>query len=124
MCVTGASGIAYAGVVTLIFAVRYLDILRWGFKLASWTLFAAVVAEAAGKFVLNAGLTSQIRPRQYYTVSRETLNSAIGDVHELINFFVIEAQRIVFVENVWASAAVSTTGTNFLVLNTDVTRLV
>lgn len=104
-----ASGIAYAGVVTLIFAVRYLDILRWGFKLASWTLFAAVIAEAAGKFVLNTGLTSQIRPRQYYTVSREALNSAIGDVHELINFFVIEAQRIVFVENVWASAAACVT---------------
>lgn len=90
----------------MIFAARYLDILRWGFKLSSWTLFAAVAAEATGKFVLNTGLTSQVRPRRYYTVSRETLDGAIGDVHELINFFVIEAQRIVFVENIWASAAV------------------
>jgi hypothetical protein len=31
----------------------------------------------------------------------------IGDVHELVNFFVIEAQRILFAENVYASGAVS-----------------
>lgn len=64
-------------------------------------------AEGVGKLVFNSGLASQVRPRRYYTVPRETLDRAIGDVHELVNFFVIEAQRIFFAENVWASAAVS-----------------
>jgi hypothetical protein len=40
-------------------------------------------------------------------VSRETLDALIGDVHELINFFVIEAQRILFAENIGVSAGVS-----------------
>lgn len=66
-----------------------------------------VAAEVAGKTILNSGLASQIRPRKYYTVPRETLDAMIGDVNELINFFVIEAQRILFAENVYASAAVS-----------------
>jgi len=67
-----------------------------------------VLAEAVGKGLFSTGFTSQVRPKKYYTVSKETLNSLIGDVHELINFFVIEAQQIVFAENLFVSGAVST----------------
>jgi hypothetical protein len=100
-----ASGIAYLSTVLFIFAARYLDILRYTFKATYMILAVTVLAEALGKAVLSTGLTTQIRPRKYYTVSRETLNSFIGDVHELINFFVIEAQQIVFAENLLASTA-------------------
>ncbi|KAI1304562.1 Reticulon-domain-containing protein [Xylaria venustula] len=100
-----ASAVAYAGVVALIFAVRYLDIVRYFFKLTWMALGITVLAEIAGKVVLGNGLASQLRPRKYYTVSRETLDAAIGDVHELVNFFVIEAQRILFAENIYVSSA-------------------
>lgn len=66
-----------------------------------------VVAEATGKALFSHGFVSQIRPRKYYTLPKESLDSILGDVHELINFFVIESQRIVFAENVLASGAVS-----------------
>lgn len=100
-----ASAIAYASVVTFILAARYLDILRYSLKLTYFALGTTVLAELVGKLVLNHGLATQIRPRRYYTISKETLDAAIGDVHELVNFFVIEAQRILFAENVGASAA-------------------
>jgi len=100
-----ASGIAYATVVTLIFAARYLDILRYAFKLTWMTLGVTVLAEVVGKLVLSNGLATQLRPRTYYTIQKETLDALIGDVHELINFFVIESQRILFAENLAASAA-------------------
>jgi hypothetical protein len=101
-----ATGIAFASVVVFIFAVRYLDILRYAFKLTWMTLGVTVLAEAVGKTLLGTGLTSQFRPRKYYTIPKDTLNSIVSDIHELINFFVIESQRIVFAENVFASAAV------------------
>lgn len=104
---TGASGIAYATVVTAIFAIRYLDLLRYSFKLTWLALAITIAAEIAGKAILNNGFATQLRPRQYYTISKETLEAVIGDVNELINFFVIEAQRILFVENLAASVAVS-----------------
>lgn len=69
-------------------------------------LGTTVLAEITGKLVLNRGLATQIRPRRYYVLSKETLDAAIGDVYELINFFVIETQRILFAENVGASAVV------------------
>ncbi|KAK2025503.1 hypothetical protein LX32DRAFT_54655 [Colletotrichum zoysiae] len=100
-----ASAIAYSSIVALIFAARYLDVLRYSLKLTWMVLGTTVLAELAGKLVLNNGLATQLRPRRYFVIPRETLDAAIGDVHELINFFVIEAQRIVFAENVGASAA-------------------
>ncbi|KAH6659694.1 Reticulon-domain-containing protein [Truncatella angustata] len=102
-----ASGIAYASVVSFIFAVRYLDVLRYSFKLTWMALGVTVLAEIAGKTILSNGLATQLRPRKYYTIPRDTLDALVGDVNELINFFVIEAQRIFFAENVWASAAVA-----------------
>ena len=67
----------------------------------------AASAEIVGKLVLNQGLASSFRPRKYYTIPRETLESSLEDVEQLINFFVIEFQRILFAENVLATIAVS-----------------
>jgi hypothetical protein len=103
-----ASAIAYTAIISLIFAARYLDMIRWGFKLTWMVLGVTVASEVLGKLILNNGFATQLRPRKYYTIPRETLDAMIGDVHELINFFVIEAQRILFAENVYASAAAFT----------------
>ena len=61
--------------------------------------------EVAGKLVLNNGLASSFRPRKYYTIPREALEASLEDVEQLINFFVIEFQRILFAENVTATVA-------------------
>jgi len=100
-----ASAIAYISIILFIFGARYLDLLRYAFKLTWMTLGITVAAEVAGKALLSAGFTSQIRPRRYYVLPKETLDALIGDVHELVNFFIIESQRIIFAENVWASTA-------------------
>ncbi|KAF4587454.1 cell lysis protein-like protein [Ophiocordyceps camponoti-floridani] len=100
-----ASAIAYAAIVSSIFAARYLDVIRWAFKLSWMALAVTVSAEVAGKVALNHGLATQMRPRKYYTVSRAAIDNMIGDVHELVNFFVIEGQRVLFAENPIASAA-------------------
>lgn len=105
LCI-GASAIAYAAIVSLIFAARYLDVVRYTFKLTWMVLGVTVLSEVAGKAILNNGLTTQLRPRKYYTVPRETLDALIGDVHELVNFVIMEVQRILFAENVPVSAAV------------------
>lgn len=102
-----ASAIAYVAIVLFIFGARYLNLLRYAFKFTWMILGVTVVAEIVGKLIFSQGLTSQMRPRKYYTLPRETLDSMIGDVHELVNFFIIESQRIVFAENVFASTVVS-----------------
>ncbi|KAF4126789.1 Reticulon [Geosmithia morbida] len=100
-----ASAVSFISIVTFILAARYLDATRWVLRLTWMTLGVTVAAELAGKLVLGNGLASQLRPRKYTTVSRETIDILVGDFHELINFVVIEAQRILYVENVSVSVA-------------------
>ncbi|KFH47691.1 Reticulon-like protein-like protein [Hapsidospora chrysogenum ATCC 11550] len=100
-----ASAIALVSTITLILVARYVDVTRYALKLSWMALGVTVAAEVAGKLLFNSGFVTQLRPRKYMTVSRDTIDGLVGDVHELINFVVIEAQRILYVENVAASVA-------------------
>lgn len=60
-------------------------------------------AEVAGKLVLGSGLASSMRPKRYFTIPKESLEASLEDIEQLINFFVIEFQRILFAENVTAT---------------------
>ncbi|MCJ1390399.1 hypothetical protein MMC18_003258 [Xylographa bjoerkii] len=100
-----ATAISFIATILFIFGARYLPALRWSFKILWMTLGIAASAEIAGKLVLNQGLASSFRPRKYYTIPRETLESSLEDVEQLINFFVIEFQRVLFAENVLATVA-------------------
>ena len=62
-------------------------------------------AEVAGKLVLSQGLATSFRPKKYYTLPREALESSLEDIEHLINFFVIEFQRVLFAENVGVTIA-------------------
>ena len=72
----------------------------------TWVL-AAAAAEITGKMLFSQGLASSFRPRRYYTIPRETLEASTEDLEQLINFFVIEFQRVIFAENVLHTVAVS-----------------
>jgi hypothetical protein len=102
-----ATGIAFGATILFIFAARYLNIIRYALKLLYLTLGATATAEVAGQLAFGRGLTSQFRPRQYFTIPKASLERLLDDVEQLINFFVIESQRIVFAENVYATGAVS-----------------
>lgn len=102
-----ATAISFATIVTGILLARFVPVERYVLKAVFTTLGVVSAAELAGHFILGQGLATKMRPRKYYTIPRETLEGITGDVEELINFFVIEFQRILFAENVWATLAVS-----------------
>jgi len=70
------------------------------------TLVVTASLEIAGKLLFDNGLASRMRPRKYYTVSRESLETSLDDIEQLINFFIIEGQRVLFAENIYATIAV------------------
>ena len=94
-------------IIVFIFAARYLNLIRYIFKTSYMVLGATATAEIAGQLTIGRGLTSQFRPRQYFTIPKASLERLMDDFEQLINFFVIEFQRILFAENVWATIAVS-----------------
>lgn len=94
-----ATAISFASTLIFIFACRYLPILRWALKISYVTLGVTAAAEIVGNFVMGHGVTSSFRPRQYYKIPKEALESSLDDLEQLVNFFVIESQRILFAEN-------------------------
>jgi len=113
--------------VLFIFAARYLDILRYILKGSYVALFSeywncsnckiqradtnvvTAAAELVGHAALGGGLTSRIRPRKYFVIPKDSLQRFSDDFCELLNFFVIEFQRILFAENIWVTVGVSAT---------------
>lgn len=102
-----ATALSYVTVVLFIIVTRYVPIVKYGLKALYIVLGVTAAAEATGKLLFDQGLASKLRPNKYYTIPRETLESMIEDLVELLNFFVIEFQRIIFAENVVVTAAVS-----------------
>jgi len=98
-----ATGISFAAALSLIITSGYVNILRYVFK-AMYLLFAAsAVAEFAGKPLGMQGFVSQIRPKHYAIIPRDALESVFAEIHELVNFFVLEFQRLLFAENIFAT---------------------
>src|ERR1700760_438182 len=56
---------------------------------------------------MGKGVATSFRPRRYYKIPKEALEASLDDLENLINFFVIEIQRIIFAENIPVTAAVS-----------------
>jgi len=95
--------LVFVTVISLIFAFRFVNVLRYVFK-ATYMLFASVaVLELASKPLGSKGLVSSMRPRRYYTIPRDSLERLFAQLHEISNFFVLEFQRVLFVENIFAT---------------------
>ncbi|KAF3132340.1 hypothetical protein TWF569_010931 [Orbilia oligospora] len=48
---------------------------------------------------------TQVRPAKYYTIPRENLEMVFAEIHEFLNFIVLEFQRVIFVENLTVTIA-------------------
>lgn len=57
--------------------------------------------------MLSQGLASSFRPRKYYTIPKETIEGVYEDLEQLLNFVLLEFQRILFAENIVHTVAVS-----------------
>jgi hypothetical protein len=102
-----ATAISYASIVLFIIVGRYVPITRYILKALYIVLGITAAAETAGRLVLGQGVASKMRPKRYYTIPHETLESVMTDLVELVNFFVIEFQRVVFAENIGVTIGVS-----------------
>ncbi|OQE18223.1 hypothetical protein PENSTE_c018G01154 [Penicillium steckii] len=103
-----ATAVSYASVIGFIFAARYLPLLRWAFKFLYMSLGLTAAVEVAGHVILKQGIASSFRPRRYYTIPKETTEAVLEDLSQLLDFFLIEFQRILFAENVVHTVAAFT----------------
>jgi cell division septum initiation protein DivIVA len=89
---------SYASVMAALFAVHYLPLTKTGLKIGATALGVAAAAEYGHRVFTPNTVMSRLRPKQYRTIPEPVLNDTLKDVHDLLQFLVVEAQRIVYAE--------------------------
>ncbi|KAF8537593.1 Reticulon-domain-containing protein [Trichophaea hybrida] len=100
-----ATGFFFLSTISVIFAFHYINVLRYVFKGLYMAFAIASGLETVGKLLGAKSVVSSFRPRRYYTIPREYLDHFFEQLHELANFFVLEFQRVLFVENIFTTLA-------------------
>lgn len=93
------TGLLFASSLAFLLLGHYVNILRYAFKGAYITFAATAAFEYLGRPTTGTGFMTQVRPQRYYTIPRENLEMVFAEIHEFLNFVVLEFQRVIFVEN-------------------------
>ncbi|WDK17071.1 Reticulon-like protein 1 Cwl1 [Colletotrichum graminicola] len=89
----------YLGALSILFGAHYLPLTQWTLKAAMTTLGVVSVTEFASRSFSSDSLSTRLRPKQYYTVDEAKLNAILRDIHDLIQSGVIQAQKILYGED-------------------------
>ncbi|KXH32798.1 hypothetical protein CSIM01_04291 [Colletotrichum simmondsii] len=89
----------YVGTLSILFGAHYLPLTQLALKAAVTTLGAVSAAEYASRSFSSDSLSTRLRPRQYRRVPESALNNTLRDVHDFIQYAVVEAQRIIYGED-------------------------
>jgi hypothetical protein len=65
------------------------------------------VTEFASRSFGSDGVLARLRPRQYRKVPESTLNATLKDIHDLVQYSVNQAQRVLFGQDLDKTFAVS-----------------
>lgn len=65
------------------------------------------MAEFAGRSFGPNNFVSRMRPRQYKKVPESTLNGTLKDIHDFIQYTVVQAQKVIFAEDLEKTFGVS-----------------
>jgi len=70
-------------------------------------LSAVSVTEFASRSFAANSLSARLRPKEYKKIPEPTLNATLKDIHDFIQYAVVQAQRILFGQDLNKTFAVS-----------------
>ncbi|KAF4959253.1 hypothetical protein FSARC_10769 [Fusarium sarcochroum] len=94
---------SYFAALGFLLAVHYLHITQLALKLSAIALGAMSLAEFAGRSFGPNNFLSRLRPREYKTVPESTLNATLKDIHDFIQYAVVQAQKVVYAQDLEAT---------------------
>ncbi|KAF4341658.1 hypothetical protein FBEOM_4396 [Fusarium beomiforme] len=90
---------SYFAALGFMLAVHHMHLTQLALKTIAIGLGVMSMAEFAGRSFGPNNFVSRMRPKQYKTVPESTLNATLKDIHDFIQYAVIQAQKILFAEN-------------------------
>ncbi|WQF85824.1 hypothetical protein CDEST_10838 [Colletotrichum destructivum] len=86
----------YLGALGILFGAHYLPFTQWALKAGMTTLGVVSATEFASRSFSSDSISTRLRPKKYKTVPESTLNATLKDVHDLIQSGAIQAQKIIY----------------------------
>ncbi|TVY60631.1 hypothetical protein Focb16_v003779 [Fusarium oxysporum f. sp. cubense] len=90
---------SYFAALGFMLAVHHMHLTQLTLKTMAISLGVMSMAEFAGRSFGPNNFVSRMRPRQYKTVPESTLNATLKDIHDFIQYAVVQAQKILFAED-------------------------
>jgi len=86
----------YIGALSIVFGAHYLPLTQVALKAGVTTLGAVSISEFISRLISEDSLSTRLRPKEYKKIPESTLNATLNDIHDLIQYAVVQAQRIIF----------------------------
>ncbi|CAI6095939.1 unnamed protein product, partial [Clonostachys chloroleuca] len=90
---------SYVGIMSLLCGAHYLPLTQTALKAGATVLGVAATVEYAHRSFTRNTILARLRPAEYKKIPEPVLNDTLKDIHDLVQFLVVEAQRIVLGEN-------------------------
>lgn len=90
---------SYIGALGILLGAHYLPLTQLALKAGAFTLGVVAVTEFASRSFGPNTLLARLRPKAYKKIPESTLNATLKDIHDLIQYSVDQAQRIIFGQN-------------------------
>ena len=116
---------SYICAISILFGAHYLPLtqlfLKAGFTtlgglkrlarfckhISNSKLLVVSIVEFASRSCVSNSLSTRLRPKEYKKVPESTLNATLKDIHDFIQYAVVQAQRIVYGQDLDITFAVS-----------------
>ncbi|KAF4510965.1 hypothetical protein G6O67_002809 [Ophiocordyceps sinensis] len=86
---------SYMGAISIILGAHFLPLTQLALKAGATILGAISITELASRSFGPNTLLARLRPSEYKKFPESTLNATLKDIHDLIQYAVVQAQRIV-----------------------------
>lgn len=89
---------SYLGILVLLIGAHYLHLTQWALKLGATGLGVVSVASFISRST-KSDFVARLRPEEYKQVPESSLNATLKDIHDLFQYAVVQAQKIIYGED-------------------------
>lgn len=90
---------SYIAAMSVLLGMHYMPLTQLTLKYGAMTLGVISVAEFASRSFGPNTFIARLRPKQYPKVSEPILNSTLKDIHDFVQYSVVQIQRVLYAED-------------------------
>ncbi|KAI9147190.1 hypothetical protein HJFPF1_13223 [Paramyrothecium foliicola] len=86
---------SYVFIMSALLGAHYLPLTQTALKVGATTLGVAATVEYAHRSFTDNTILARLRPKEYKKIPEPVLNDTLKDIHDLVQYLVVEAQKVI-----------------------------